>query len=72
MSEKTFDSIPDSWTVPFVAGKFALDAAMLATLSLARFAQIGARSADAAIEKYIELTEQELKRSQKRESVKVD
>lgn len=72
MSGKPFDSVPDSWTIPFVASKFAFDAILTATVSLARVAQIGAKSVDTAIAKYIELTEEELRRGQKRESVKVD
>lgn len=64
---------PESWIIlPFAAGKLALELGLQLTVSLSRIAQIGAKSADAAIGKYIELGEQELGRSGKRESVKVD
>jgi hypothetical protein len=43
-----------------------------ASLFAARMLQISLESADSAVAKYIELTEQEIKRSQKRESVKVE
>jgi hypothetical protein len=46
--------------------------ALTAAVSVARMAQIGFQSADTGIAKYIELTEQELKKGQRRESVKVE
>lgn len=73
MSDKPFNSIPESWIIlPFAAGKLAFEAGLQLTISLARIAQIGAKSADAAINKCIELSEQELKRANSRETVKVD
>ncbi len=57
---------------PLAAGKVAGDMAMSASLLAAKMLQIGLESADSAVSKYIELTEQEIKRSQKRESVKVE
>ncbi|HEX9678175.1 hypothetical protein [Nitrososphaera sp.] len=53
---------------PLVAGEMAMSASLFA----ARMLQIGLESADTAVAKYIELTEQEMKRAQKRESVKVE
>ena len=58
--------------VPFIIGKAGFDMALTTTVSLARVAQIAMQSADTALAKYIELTEQELKRSQRRESVPVE
>ncbi|MER3407498.1 MAG: hypothetical protein C4292_01450 [Nitrososphaera sp.] len=46
---------------PFMAGKMAMDAAMAASVMLARMAQIAAQSADSALAKYIDLTEQEMR-----------
>lgn len=63
---------PDYLLWPLVAGKVAGDMAMSASLFAARMAQIALESADTAVAKYIELTEQEIRRSQKRESVKVE
>lgn len=74
MSEKksTIPYMPEMLAFPFVVGKAGLDMAMLATVSVARMAQIAVQSADTGLSKYIELTEQEIKRSQRRESVKVE
>jgi hypothetical protein len=57
---------------PFVLGTAAFEMALTTTVSLARVAQITAQSADTALAKYIELTEQEIKRGKRRESVKVE
>ncbi len=71
MTDKT--SVPADFMLwPLVAGKIAGDMAMSASLFAARMLQIGLESADSAVAKYIELTEQEIRRSQKRESVKVE
>jgi len=74
MSEKKTSSfIPsDMLTVPFVVGKAGFDMALMAAVSVARMMQIGFQSADIGIAKYIELTEQELKKGQRRETVKVE
>jgi hypothetical protein len=75
MSEKKNVStpfVPEILTLPFVMGKAGFDMAMMATVSVARLAQIAVQSADTGLNKYIELTEQELKKSQRRESVKVE
>ncbi len=45
---------------------------LLTTVSLARLAQITVQSADTALAKYIELTEQEIEKGRRRESVKVE
>lgn len=74
MSEKNTTSFnPASiLTAPFVIGTTALEMTLLTTLSLARVAQIAVQSADTALAKYIELTEQEIKKGSRRESVKVE
>ena len=59
---------PDFMLWPLVAGEMAMSASLFA----ARMLQIGLESADTAVAKYIELTEQEMKRAQKRESLKVE
>jgi hypothetical protein len=74
MSNKNSSSpIPDAlFAAPFVMGKMGFDMALTTAVSLARVAQIAMQSADTALAKYIELTEQEIKRSQRKESVKVE
>jgi hypothetical protein len=62
----------DMLSLPFVIGKTAFDTGLLASISVAKMAQIAMQSADTALAKYIELTEQEIKRGQRKESVKVD
>ncbi len=57
---------------PFVAGRMAQEMALLSSMAAARMAQAAFQSADAAIAKYIELAEQELKRGPRKESVKVE
>jgi hypothetical protein len=59
-------------TAPFVLGTAALEMALMTTVSLARVVQITVQSADTALAKYIELTEQEIKKSKRHESVKVE
>ncbi|MCI0561013.1 MAG: hypothetical protein MN733_21210 [Nitrososphaera sp.] len=76
MSEKK-SSMPSSMpaemlAVPFVVGKAGFDMAMMATVSLARMTQIAIQSADTGLARYIELTEQEIRKGQRRESVKVE
>jgi hypothetical protein len=58
--------------LPFVVGRIAFDIGLMASLSVARMAQIAMQSTDTALAKYIELTERELKRSKQHESVKVE
>ena len=62
----------DMLAMPFVLGRTAFDVGLLASVSLARMTQIAMQSADTALAKYIELTELEIKKSQRRESVKVE
>lgn len=59
---------------PLLAGRMAMDLAMSASVSWARMVQIAVQSADDALGRYIELTEQEIKRAAagRRESVKVE
>lgn len=73
MSEKNSSFIPAGMlAAPFVLGTAALEMALMTTVSLARVAQITVQSADTALAKYIELTEQEIKKGQRHESVKVE
>ena len=57
---------------PLLAGRVAMDMAMSASVAWARMAQIAVQSADDALGRYIELTEQEIKRAGRRESIKVE
>ena len=69
----TYPFMPsDMLAMPFVLGRTAFDVGLLASVSLARMTQIAMQSADTALAKYIELTELEIKKSQRRESVKVE
>ncbi len=73
MSEKDVSFNPATMlTAPFVIGTAALEMSLMITLSLARVAQIAVQSADTALAKYIELTEQEIKKGRRHESVKVE
>jgi hypothetical protein len=73
MSEKNAYFNPAGMlTAPFVIGTAALEMTLMTTLSLARVAQIAIQSADTALAKYIELTEQEIKKGRRHESVKVE
>jgi len=62
----------DLLSLPFVLGRTAFDVGLLASVSLARMTQIAMQSAETALAKYIELTEQEIGRVQRKESVKVE
>lgn len=62
----------DMLSMPFFFGRAAYDVALLASVSLARMTRIAMQSADTALSKYIELTEQEIKKSQRHETVKVE
>jgi hypothetical protein len=62
----------DMLALPFIIGRTAFDVGLLASVSIARMTQIAMQSADTALAKYIELTELEIKKSQRRESVKVE
>jgi hypothetical protein len=74
MSEKASSSFnpADMLSTSFVIGSTALEMALRTTISLARGAQAIAQSTDIALAKYIEMTEQEINRMQRRESVKVE
>ena len=52
-------------------GKTAIDFGMVASMSLARMLEIGCQSAAMGFAKYVELTEKEIERANRRESVKV-
>jgi hypothetical protein len=62
----------DVFIWPFVAGRVAMDMAMNVSLACARMAQIALQSANQGVAKYIELTEQEMRKGEKRESVRVE
>lgn len=62
----------DMLALPFVLGRTAFDVALMASVSAARITQIAMQSADTALAKYIELTEQEIRKSQRKETVKVE
>ena len=72
MTEKSPFSPEVLLGTPFVIGRTGFEIALMTAVSLARMAQITLQSADTALAKYIELTEQEIKKGQKRESVKVE
>ena len=62
----------DAFLWPFVAGRMAMDMAMNASIACARMAQIELQSANQGVAKYIELTEQEMRKGDKKESVRVE
>jgi len=73
MSEKNaFFNPAGMLTAPFVIGTAALEMTLMTTVSLARVVQIAIQSADTALAKYIDLTEQEIKKGRRHESVKVE
>jgi hypothetical protein len=74
MSEKAPSSFnpADLLSTSFVLGSTALEMALMTTISVARGAQAIAQSTDMALAKYIEMTEQEINRMRRRESVKVE
>ena len=73
MSEKNAYFNPAGMlTAPFVIGTAALEMTLMTTVSLARVVQIAIQSADTALAKYIDLTEQEIKKGRRHESVKVE
>jgi hypothetical protein len=76
MSEKTIGNNPyapiEMLSAPFVIGKAAFEIALTSTVSIARLAQIAAQSADTALAKYIQLTEEEIQKGKRKESVKVE
>jgi hypothetical protein len=73
MSEKNSSFIPAGMlAAPFVLGTAALEMALMTTVSLARVAQITVQSADTALAKYIELTDHEINKCLRNESVKVE
>ena len=73
MSEKNaFFNPAGMLTAPFVIGTAALEMTLMTTVSLARVVQIAIQSADTALAKYVELTEQEIKKGRRHESVKVE
>ena len=62
----------DMLSLPFVMGRTAFNVSLMSSVSVAKMAQIAMQSADIALARYIELTEQEIRKGQKKESVKVD
>jgi hypothetical protein len=72
VNDQPAQNIPEAISWGIGASKAAIDIAMLASTSAARILQILFESANVGLSKYVELTEQELKRGNRRESVKVD
>jgi hypothetical protein len=76
MDENTTGKMPfvpnEVLMTPFIIGRAAFEMSMRSTISLARLAQIAAQSADTALAKYIQLTEEEIKRDPRKESVRVE
>ena len=74
MSEKAPSSFnpADLLPISFIMGSAALEMGLMTTISLARVAQVIVQSTDTALAKHIELTEQEINRIRRRESVKVE
>lgn len=62
----------DLYTWPLVAGRIAAEIALITSVSFAKIVQLGARSADTALAKYIELAEQEMKVTSHKETIRVD
>ncbi|MEW5841365.1 hypothetical protein [Nitrososphaera sp.] len=60
---RTANSAVEMAMWPFTAGRMALDLAMAASVAWARMAQVALKSADVALSGYIEMTEQEMRRS---------
>jgi hypothetical protein len=71
MSEKSVGG-QEAFVLPFAFGKAAWEISMIVSISMARMLQIALQSTETALSKYIELTEQEIKRGQRRETVKVE
>ena len=72
MSEKNSFLSAGMLAAPFVLGSAAFEMALMGAASIARIAQITVQSADTALAKYIELTEQEIKKGKRHESVRVE
>jgi hypothetical protein len=75
MSERkagTFPFSSDIFTFPLVMARAGFEMGLVASVSLARMTQVAFQSADTALAKYVELTEQEIKRGQRHETVKVE
>ncbi len=73
MSEKNSSFLSAGMlAAPFVLGTAELEMAVTGAVSIARVAQITVQSADTELAKYIELTEQEIKKGHRHESVKVE
>ena len=72
MENNAIPGVPGAIGFGLNAGKAAIELAMLASISAARILQIGLESANAGLSKYVELSEEELKRTSRRESVKVE
>lgn len=75
MSENTTDnpySGIEMLAAPFTMGRAMFEMTMASTISFAKIAQIAIQSADIALSKYIELTEEELNKVKRKETVKVE
>jgi hypothetical protein len=76
MNEDTTGKMPfvpnEVLMTPFIIGRVAFEMSMKSTILLARLAQTAAQSADTALAKYIQLSEEEMKRDPRKESVRVE
>ena len=74
MSEKSQSSFDPAniLSTSFVIGSTALETALITTITLAKGAQAIAQSTEIALARYIEMTEQEISKMRRRESVRVE
>ena len=74
MSEKSQSSFDPAniLSTSFVIGSTALEMALVTTITFAKGAQAIAQSTDMALARYIEMTEQEISKMRRRESVRVE
>ena len=76
MNENTTGNRPfvpnEMLMTPFIIGRAAFEMGMKSTISFARLAQIAVQSADTALAKYIQLTEEEISGDRGKESVRVE
>jgi hypothetical protein len=70
-SQSSFDPA-NILSTSFVIGSTALELALVNTITLAKGAQAIVQSTDLALARYIEMTEQEISKMHRRESVRVD
>jgi hypothetical protein len=76
MNENTATGIPypgiEMLAAPLTIGKAVFEMTMLSTISFAKMVQIAIQSTDTALEKYIELTQEQLNKVQRKETIMVE